>query len=42
MQVERVGVDELHHIMASGDMLLPALTTCHMALAALQAQGRLS
>jgi pilus assembly protein TadC len=42
VQVVRVSIDSLREIMASGDMLLPALSTCYMALAALERQGRLT
>lgn len=36
-----VSVEELRHIMRSGQMLLPALTTCYMALEELQQRGLL-
>jgi len=34
-----VSVEELQEVLLSGHMLLPALATCHMALARLRALG---
>jgi hypothetical protein len=38
-QVDCVPVSELRNIMLSGFMLLPALTTCHLALSHLSEKG---
>ena len=38
-QVVRVSVPELRIIMRSGEMLLPSLSTCYLALEALEALG---
>ncbi len=40
-QVVRVGLPELRRLMLSGDMLLPSVTTCFLALERLQQQGLL-
>ena len=37
-QVCRVGLTELRRLMVSGDMLLPSVATCFLALERLQAQ----
>ena len=41
MQVLQVELSELRRIMRSGQMLLPALSTCHMALDELTQRGLL-
>lgn len=41
LQVVRVGLPELRRLMLSGDMLLPSVTTCFLALERLQEQGLL-
>jgi len=42
MQVERVPLPELRRIMLSGDMLLPSVATCFLALEELQQRGLLA
>lgn len=39
IEVHRVSIAELQEIMHSGDMLLPSITTCFLALSRLQQQG---
>lgn len=39
IECRQVGLQELKTIMYSGEMLLPSLTTCHMALHRLQDLG---
>ncbi|PRW56079.1 NUDIX hydrolase domain-like [Chlorella sorokiniana] len=41
IEVVRVGLPELRRLMLSGDMLLPSVTTCFLALERLQQQGLL-
>ncbi|KAI7843822.1 hypothetical protein COHA_002720 [Chlorella ohadii] len=41
IEVVRVGLPELRRLMLSGDMLLPSVTTCFLALERLQEQGLL-
>lgn len=41
LQVAIVTVHELRHIMRTGQMLLPALSTCYMALEELRERGLL-
>ncbi len=38
IQIIRVGLPELRSIMASGNMMLPSVVTCHMALEELQSR----
>ena len=42
IEVHTVGLPQLREIMHSGDMLLPSMTTCFLALAQLQQEGLLA
>jgi hypothetical protein len=42
MQIQRVDMEELRRIMRRGEMLLPALSTCHLALEELRLRGLLA
>ena len=41
IEVHRVGMGELRRLMASGDMLLPSVATCFLALDRLRCLGHI-
>lgn len=42
MQIQRVSVTELRAILRRGEMLLPAMSTCYLALEELSSRGLLA